>query len=95
MSPENSETEAERAENDTNDSDSEDDENNEQGQRKKIVRRPLSWRSRSFTDHLASLDRKWGRRATVRSKAMAKVRHQGNILLCEPPEGIPDWMKRH
>ena len=62
---------------------------------KKIVKRPLSWRSQAFTDHLESLDRKWARRANVRSKAMAKVRHEGNFILCEPPEEIPAWMKRH
>ena len=95
MSPEHSETESVGEE---NKSDSQDDDNigdSEQSKRKKIVKRPLSWRSQVFTDHLASLDRKWARRANVRSKAMAKVRHEGNFILCEPPEEIPAWMKRH
>ena len=89
MSPENSETESEQEGDECNS-----DDEVESTKSRRIVKRPLSWRSRSFNDHLDSLDRKWDRRSTARSKAMSKIRQIGGMLQCEPPEGLPNWMKR-
>ena len=88
MSPEESETDSENGAEDSE----EDEERQESGSKKKIVVRSLSWRSKKFSDVLASLDRKWNRRASVKSKAMARPRHAGQMLECNPPEGFSNWM---
>ena len=62
-------------------------------QKKKIVARPLSWRSQQFTDYLASFDRKHNRRKSSKSTMMTKERIQGQAMMCDPPHGIPNWMK--
>lgn len=59
---------------------------------KKIVVRPLSWRSDKYTEILRKLDRKSRRRASPASKAMEKHRFEGPVVVCEPPEGTFDWM---
>jgi hypothetical protein len=91
MSPEESETDSENG----GEVSDEDDVNDEQQLRvtnKKIVVRPLSWRSKKFTDVLESLDRKWNRRASTKSRAMARPRHAGQPVRSNPPEGISSWM---
>ena len=96
MSPEELETESEQ-------SDEENSSENESNataptapQKKKrlVVRRP-SWRSQRFNEHINSLDRKSNRRASCKTKSMARPRHEGAVLDCEHPEGIPTWMIRH
>ena len=94
MSPEYSETESEQDDEEESSQDENEVNSHHIQEKRRIVRRPLSWRSWAFNDHLASLDRKWSRRATVRSKAMAKERQEGGTLQCEPPDWLPSWMKR-
>ena len=61
---------------------------------KKIVVRPLSWRSDRLMNMLYSLDRKWLRRCTPQSRRMQKKRHAGAVLSQEAPEAMPNWMLR-
>ena len=77
---------------DRNGSDSDIDE--EAAPRKVIVTSPLSWRSEQFHYILNSLDRKWLRRCSDRSKAMMKNRKIGQAIDVSPPEGLPQWMRR-
>ena len=65
-----------------------------QHQKKVIVTSPLSWRSEQFHYILNSLDRKWLRRCSDRSKAMMKNRKIGQAIDVSPPEGLPQWMRR-
>jgi hypothetical protein len=67
----------------------------ERTKKKKLVVRPLSWRSPKFSEALASLDRKWNRHASEKSKTMAKPRCQGQVVECHPPEGISNWITQH
>lgn len=91
MSPEESETESEESGDNSGD-----ELNGTPPQKKKslVVRRP-SWRSQRFNEHLESLDRKSNRRASCKTKSMVRPRHEGAVLTCENPEGIPNWMIRH
>lgn len=89
MSPEESETESEPS----NDEESEEEEGETRQKKKKIVVRPLSWRSQRFNDYLASFDRKHNRRKSSKSTMMTKERTQGQVIVCDPPHGIPNWMK--
>lgn len=88
MSPEVSENEQVQRDSDQEDSDE------ENPVKKSIVVSPLGWRSPRFNEVLHSLDRKWLRRATERSRTMMKSRREGPEINAEPPEGIPAWMKR-
>ena len=90
MSPENSENEAPNSDRSGSDSDI----NEEAAPRKVIVTSPLSWRSEQFHYILNSLDRKWLRRCSDRSKAMMKNRKIGQAIDVSPPEGLPQWMRR-
>ena len=88
MSPEESVTESE----------AESDENSEGEQetttkKKKIVVRPLSWRSQRFNEYIASLDRKANRRKSSKATTMTRPGVEGDALLCDPPEGIQNCMK--
>ena len=91
MSPEESKTESEESEDNSGD-----ELNGTPPQKKKrlVVRRP-SWRSQLLNEHLESLDRKSNRQASCKTKSMARPRHQGAVLTCEHPEGIPNWMICH
>ena len=88
MSPENSEEE--QADSDALDSDEE----AERPRKKCIVTSPLRWRSNQFYETLQSLDRKWIRRASERSRTMMKGRKIGPAIDTPAPEGIPQWMRR-
>lgn len=92
MSPENSEDELAEE----NESDSDEEERVSLPARKKsvIVVSPLAWRSERFTDILQSLDRKWLRRSTERSRTMMKKKRIGPELDQPAPEGIPLWMRK-
>jgi hypothetical protein len=90
MSPEESETDED------SDAESGSDEEERQEPRrktKKIYVRPLSWRSKRFSDSLASLDRKAQRRRSDKSTMMTMKRQEGQVMVCDPPSGIPNWMK--
>ena len=55
-----------------------------------IVTSPLGWRSQQFTDMLQSLDHKWMRRCSERSRTMIKKRRNGPATTdIAEPEGIP------
>ena len=86
MSPENSEEEP-ASPGDTEDS------NQELGgpaqKNTSIVTSLLGWRSRQFTDMLQSLDRKWMRRCSERSRTMIKKRKNRPATTdIAAPEGI-------
>ncbi|CAB4013408.1 Hypothetical predicted protein, partial [Paramuricea clavata] len=90
MSPEESETD------EASDAESGSDEEERQEPRrktKKIYVRPLSWRSKRFSEFLASLDRKAQRRRSDKSTMMTMKRQEGQVIVCDPPSGIPNWMK--
>ena len=89
MSPEDSITESESS----NNEDSEEEHDETRQKKKKIVVRPLSWRSQRFNDYLASFDRKHNRRKSPKSTMMTKERSQGQVMVCDPPQGIQNWMK--
>ena len=86
MSPEISEEED--AEHDDSGSD------NEDVGEKKIVTRPLSWRSERFTNILNSLDRKWLRKCSAKARSLVKKRYVGATLTKQVPDDMPNWMRR-
>ena len=87
MSPENSEDE-------TLSVDADDSDEDERPTERKIVTSPLAWRSLRFNETLQSLDRKWMRRCSERSRTMVKTRQIGREINPPAPEGLPQWMKR-
>ena len=90
MSPENSESERE------NDAvDSSDEEDQSTTTKRKIVVRPLPWRSDKYNELMNTLDRKWFRRSSEKSRGMMKPRFKGAPLRnSEPPADIPAWIRK-
>ena len=86
MSPEESETDSE---NGAEDSEEDEERQERAGAKRKLLYDHCHGGVKSF---LMFLDRKWNRRASVKSKAMARPRHAGQMLECNPPEGISNWM---
>ena len=89
MSPEESITESESSNNEG----SKEEEGETRQKKKKIVVRLLSWRSQRFANYLTSFDRKHNRRKSSKSTMMTKERVQGQDMMCDLPNGIPNWMK--
>jgi hypothetical protein len=86
MSPENSSD-------DGNDRESPDSDEDAPVVPKKILKtRPLSWRSDRFYKTLMSLDRKWLRRSSDKSRSMTKNRVLGEPMECDAPEEVLDWV---
>ena len=71
MSPEASEEDTVE----DNDNSASENENDSPQDRRKIVTRPLSWRSERFASLLNSLDRKWIRKCSPKARSMMKKRY--------------------
>ena len=90
MSPEASEEDTVE----DNDNSASENENDSPQDRRKIVTRPLSWRSERFTCLLNSLDRKWIRKCSAKARSMMKKRYVGAPVAKQAPDHIPNWMRR-
>lgn len=58
---------------------------------RKLLCRPLPWRSEEATAVLRSLDRKYGRRQTAQGRQMTAERVEGARSERPRPDDMPEW----
>ena len=63
----------------------------EEGSGRKLVCRPLPWRSEEATGLMKALDRKYQRRQTLQGQAMTCERIEGASSSRPQPAAVPEW----